>query len=139
MNLKYYIGKFVKEIIIEWFYMDEKPISIIRLYVRINDIYLNITCCEENINIKEQKRPLKINIEKFSYVPITEEIDWLPQYKLTSIKFLIDKYNIKRGVLFVFDNRHNFTYYNKGYEVKDENLFYIDVNIGLLPYDLINV
>ena len=140
MNLSDCIGKTIKKILLEWFYMNNEPISIIRLYVQIDDVYLNVLCSEENVYIKKQENcPVKMDVENFVYIPIEKNIDWLIQNKILSIKYLVDSINIKRGILFLFENHHNFAYYNMGYEIKDEGIFEIDVNIEQLPYILDNV
>ena len=64
---------------------------------------------------------------------------WLSQYKIISIKHLVDSLGIKRGLLFVFEHNHNFMFYNKGYEFDDEEKFEIDVDINLLPYGVIDI
>ena len=120
--------------------MNKEPISVIRLYLQLDDMFLNILCSEENVFIKKQEsNPDKVDVENFSYVPIEEKVEWLSFSKIKAINFLVDKCNIKRGILFLFDNHHNLIYYNKGYDIKDEGIFDTDVNIKSLPYSLIDV
>jgi len=135
MTLDDVIGKFATKVFLEWFFMNNEPVSIIRLFIQINDIYLNITCCEENVIIKAQKEsPTIMAFQEFSYKPIEQNIEWLNQYKIVSIKYLIDSVNIKRGILFTFENAHNLVYYNEGYKFDDIETFAIDVNLKQLPY-----
>jgi hypothetical protein len=49
-----YIGKTINKILLEWFYIDSDPISIVRLYIQIDDVYLNVLCSEEDVFIKKQ-------------------------------------------------------------------------------------
>jgi hypothetical protein len=98
--------------------------------VQIDNKYVNILCSEESVCVSEQEKSPNIVIsENFSYVPIEKKIDWLAFCKIKSINFLVDKYNVKRGILFFLDNNHNFAYYNKGYEFGDKNVFEIDMDI----------
>ena len=138
-NLKKCIGKSIEKMFLEWYYFNDQPYSIIRLYIKV-DLYFDITCCEENISIREQKEiPMTINSGEFTYKIIHLDIKWLSQYKIISIKHLVDSLNIKRGLLFVFEHNHNFMFYNKGYEFDDEEKFEIDVDINLLPYGVIDI
>ena len=138
-NLKKCIGKSIEKMFLEWYYFNDQPYSIIRLYIKV-DLYFGITCCEENISIREQKEiPMTINSGEFTYKIIHQDIKWLSQYKIVSIKYLVDSLGIKRGLLFVFEHNHNFMFYNKGYEFDDEEKFEIDVDINLLPYGVIDI
>ena len=139
VNLKKCIGKSVERVFLEWYYFNDQPYSIIRLYIKV-DLYFGITCCEENIAIREQKEtPMTINSGEFTYTIIHQDSKWLSQYKIVSIKYLVDSLGIKRGLLFVFEHNHNFMFYNKGYEFDDEEKFEIDVDINLLPYGVIDI
>ncbi|GHV59590.1 hypothetical protein FACS1894182_13920 [Bacteroidia bacterium] len=138
-DIKDCIGKVLEKVLLECFYMNDKFISIVRLYVQLYS-YFDITCCEENVFIREQKEdPVKTVSGKYNYIPMEQNIEWLHQGKVFSIKYLIDSHSIKRGILFIFDNRHNFVYYNTGYEMEDNAVFDIDVNLKLLPYNLIGI
>ncbi len=138
-NLKKIIRKNIDKIFLEWFYFNDQPDSIIRLYIKV-DSYFDITCCEENVFIREQKEtPTKTNSGEFIFKPIEQNIEWLHQCKIISIKYLIDFKNIKRGVLLIFDHNHNFVFYNKGYEIDDNNKFEIDINIKSLQYFLMDI
>ncbi|GHT84144.1 hypothetical protein FACS18947_1170 [Bacteroidia bacterium] len=135
-DIKDCIGTVLKKVLLEYFYMNNECISIVRLYVQL-DSYFDITCCEENVFIREQKEsPIKTVSGEFNYIPIEQNIKWISQYKVFSIKYLIDSLNIKRGILFIFDSGHNFVYYNTGYEMGDNNVFDIDINLKLLSYSL---
>ncbi|MDR0698102.1 MAG: hypothetical protein LBG28_02610 [Tannerella sp.] len=138
-NLKKCIAKTFEKVFIEWFYLNDTPVSIVRLYIK-GDLYFDITCCEENVSIREQEEiPENKVFQEFAYKPIEQNIEWLHQCKIDSIKYLMDLHNIKRGILFIFHNNHNFVYYNKGYEFDDNDIFEIDANIKLLPYVLIDI
>ena len=54
-NLKNCIGNILEQVFLEWFYINNNPISIVRLYVKF-DSYFDITCCEENVFIREEKK-----------------------------------------------------------------------------------
>jgi hypothetical protein len=138
-NLKSCIGKGIERIFLEWFYFNNQPESIGRLYIQV-DSYFDITCCEENVFIREQKEtPTTQIFDEFTYKPIEQNIEWLHQCEIISIKYLVDSLNIKRGILFVFEQNHNFMFYNRGYEFDDEDNFEIDVNMNSLLYDVIDI
>jgi alanine-alpha-ketoisovalerate/valine-pyruvate aminotransferase len=129
-NLKNCIGKNIEKLFLEWFYLNNSPVSIIRLYVKF-DSYFDITSCEENVFIREQKEfPHNEICGEFVYKPIEQKIKWLYKCRVVSIKYLIDSNNIKRGILFIFEQDHNFAFYNKGYEFDDDNKFELDINLG---------
>lgn len=143
MNIKIekYVGSYIDKVILEWFYFENNPVSIIRLYVQIDSI-LDITCCEEDVFIKERKEPpITIIAGEYAYIPIEQDISWLCQNKIISIKYLEDLHNIKRGIIFLFENKHNFLFYNKGYQHDDMAIFDIDIDIDIesLAYKIIEV
>ena len=139
IKLKKCIGKSIERIFLEWYYFNDQPCSITRLYIKV-DSYFGITCCEENISIREQKEvPMTVNSGEFTYKLIQQDIKWLSQYKIISIKYLLDSFNVKRGLLFVFEHSHNLMFYNKGHEFDDEEKLEIDVDINLLSYDVIDI
>ncbi|GHU75488.1 hypothetical protein FACS189413_19940 [Bacteroidia bacterium] len=139
MSLKNCIGKIFESVLLEWFYLNNIPISIVRLYIKVNS-YFDITCCEENVFIKEQKDIPNTTIShEFIYKPIEQHIEWLHHCKVISIKYLIDSKNIRRGILFMFEHDHNFAFYNKGYEYDDNDVFEIDINTNSVFYDLIDI
>jgi len=138
-NLKNSIGKVIERVFLEWYYFNGQPDSISRLYVKVNS-YFDITCCEENVFIREQKEtPTVIISGEFTYKPIEQNIEWLHQCRIISIKYLVNSFNIKRGILFIFSYNHNFIFYNEGYEFDDIDKFEIDVNMNLLPYNVIDI
>ena len=139
INLRKCIGKSIERIFLEWYYFNDQPCSIIRLYIKV-DLYFDITCCEESISIREQKEiPTTVNSGDFTYKLIQQDIKWLSQCKIISMKYLLDSLNVKRGLLFVFEHSHNLMFYNRGYEFDNEGKLGIDVDISLLPYDIIDV
>ena len=139
INFKKCIGESIERVFLEWYYFNDQPCSIIRLYIKVES-YFDITCCEENISIREQKEiPMTINSGEFTYKLIQQDIEWLSQYKIISVKYLVDSLNVKRGLLFIFEHNHNFIFYNKGYEFDDEGKFDIDVDVYLLLYDAVDV
>ena len=139
INFKKCIGESIERVFFEWYYFNDQPCSIIRLYIKVES-YFDITCCEENISIREQKEiPMTINSGEFTYKLIQQDIEWLSQYKIISVKYLVDSLNVKRGLLFIFEHNHNFIFYNKGYEFDDEGKFEIDVDVNLLLYDAVDV
>ena len=139
INLRKCIGKSVEGVLLEWYYFNEQPDSIVRLYIKVSS-YFDITCCEENVFIREQKEtPTDIISGQFIYKPIEQQIEWLHQCKIVSIKYLVDSLNIKRGILFIFEHNHNFIFYNKGYEFDDNKKFEIDINVNSLPYDAVDI
>lgn len=139
INLRKCIGKSIERIFLEWYYFNDQPCSIIRMYIKVES-YFDITCCEESIFIREQKEvPTTGSSGDFTYKLIQQDIKWLSRYKIISIKYLLDSFNVKRGLLFVFEHNHNLMFYNRGYEFDDEEKFEIDVDINLLPYDIIDV
>ncbi|NDW13672.1 hypothetical protein D0T50_12335 [Bacteroides sp. 214] len=128
------IGKTIKKILLEWFYFNEQPESIVRLYIEI-DSYFDITCSEENVFIREQKdAPINVVCQQFAYKPIEKHVEWLSQSRVVSIKYLVDFQYIKRGVLFVFDNNHNFVFYNEGYANGDNAKFEVDVDLNKILF-----
>lgn len=138
--LKNCVGKIIEKIFLEWFYLDEQLDSIIRLYIKIGLIY-DITCCEEDVYIREQREMPPNRIEEgYAYVPKEVNIEWLHKCKITSICFLVDCNSIKRGIVVIFENNHNFVFYNKGYAFNDHKEFEIDSSINnLYPYRLMEI
>jgi hypothetical protein len=140
MSLKDCIGKVVRKVFLEWFYMNDEPISIIRLHIQLDTVCFSVLCSEEDVCVKKQeKNPTKIIAEKFNYIPVEREIYWLHYHEILSVNYLIDDHKIKRGIVFIFNNHHNFVYYNRGYEIKDSGEFDVDVNIKSLPYSLVDI
>lgn len=140
MSITYYLGKTFTNVLIEDFYLKRKFVSIVRLYLEGADTYFSITCGEENVIIREQKeRPKNAVSGDFEYVIVEQSIDWLKNATLTSIKYLIDNFGIRRGVAFFFDGNHNFVFYNKGYEIEDTDFFDLNINPLSLDYQLIDM
>ena len=140
MNIKNCVGKIIKNVFLEWFYLNGISTSIVRLYIETDENFYDITCCEENVFIRIQKEfPEDKDFKEFFYKPLKQNIEWLNKCKILYIKYLVDCLNLKRGILFIFENDHNFVFYNKGYEIEDKELFEIDINVALLPYNLIDL
>jgi hypothetical protein len=136
-DFKNYKGNIIEQVFLEWFYLNDVPVSVIRLYVKIHS-YFDITCCEEKVVIREQKEPPRIVISgEYVYKPVEQTIKWLHQCGIVSVKYLTDSNDIRRGLLFIFEHNHNFIFYNRGYELDDDDKFEIDVNVDALPYKII--
>lgn len=88
---------------------------------------------------KKKKNPKNTNSGEFVYMPIEQKIKWLYQCRIIAIKYLVDSNNIKRGILFLFEHDHNFAFYNKGYELDDDDKFELNINLNILDYKMIDI
>jgi len=139
-NIQSIIGEKIKKVLLKYFYLEGNYISTTGLYIMMDNVFYRINCCEENVFVRTQKEiPQDLNEGGFYYKLQEQNIEWLQQSKVISIKYLIDSVHIKRGVIFFFDNHHNLLYFNKGYEFEDEEIFEIDINTKSLLYNLADV
>ena len=132
------IGTSLNEIVLEWFYLDKNPVDIIFVYMQFNN-WIRILCDEEDVFISEIKeRPNNHCSGKFEYIIINQNITPLKQLKLIEVKYLLDEHQIKRGVLFIFENNNNICYYNKGYEFDEKVMFKINILKEEIPYMIVD-
>ena len=137
-DIKEYIGQTFEDVLIVWLYLNGNPVCIVNFYVKGHS-YFRISCSEENVTIREQKEaPQDFTFDEFTNKVIKQDIEWLQKNTVVSIKYLIDSYNIKRGLIIFFENNHNIVFYNEGYDYGDEEIFEKDININSLPYEMVD-
>ncbi|GHT62558.1 hypothetical protein AGMMS50239_16220 [Bacteroidia bacterium] len=121
------IGKNLNSSLLEWFYFEQEPVSIIRLYL-LFDEWISVMCSEETIKILQlADKPYDWADGDYKYIMVAQDIKNINKSKLKDIKYLIDKHDIKRGILFLFENGNNLCYFNRGYEFKEETIFKINI------------
>jgi hypothetical protein len=128
------IGKNLKSSLLEWFYLEQEPISSIRLYL-LFDEWISILCSEETIKVLQLTDKPQNRVDgNYKYIMIEQDIENINKSKLEDVKYLVDKHNIKRGILFSFENGNDLSYFNRGYEFNEEIIFKVNIPSFIVVY-----